>query len=397
MNILVVTEQFTFGGLETQLLGFVRHLQRLGHRVSFAVSVGGDSPRLRDCVGGRVLSVPLPPAMTGADGLAAAQTIADFCRREGCDFLHLHPFRSLAVGALAAALARLPFVLTLHGPGNLILDAGAGSGVWLAHAILPAAARVFCVCEELARMVAEIAPRARREVLLNGVDISRSLPARRDPAGPWAVISRLDSDKLSGVRFALEALLSNGQPDLRARVLGDGSCRAELAHWLAAQALGRRVTLEGHSDALDRDLRDGFAGVAGMTRVVLEAGAMGLPILLAGRDGVCGLVRRSEMDGLADANFSGRGRALATPQTLALDMEELARQPDKFDLRPWIRENANEPAVWKRYLALVRELEAPDPVRAGGLLGAVERHRGSPLFSEETASAILAAGQGGSR
>src|SRR5207249_4074428 len=91
MNILVVTEQFTFGGLETQLLGFVRHLQRLGHRVSFAVSVGGDSPRLRDCVGGRVLSVPLPPAMTGADGLAAAQTIADFCRREGCDFLHLHP------------------------------------------------------------------------------------------------------------------------------------------------------------------------------------------------------------------------------------------------------------------------------------------------------------------
>ena len=54
-------------------------------------------------------------------------------------------------------------------------------------------------------------------------------------------------------------------------------------------------------------------------------------------------------------------------------------------------------AVWKRYLALVRELEAPDSVRAGGLLGAVERHRGSPLFSEETASAILAAGQGGSR
>src|SRR5439155_17835244 len=130
--------------------------------------------------------------------------------------------------------------------------------------------------------------------------------------------------------------LSDGQPDLRARVFGDGNCRADLDQWLAARAFGRRVTLEGHSDTLQRDLRDGFTGVAGMTRVVLEAGAMGLPILLAGRDGVCGLVRRSEMDGLADANFSGRGRTLATPQALALEMEKLARQPGKFDLRPWL-------------------------------------------------------------
>ena len=128
-----------------------------------------------------------------------------------------------------------------------------------------------------------------------------------------------------------------------------------------------------------------------MTRVVLEAGAMGLPILLAGGDGVCGLVRRSQMDELADANFSGRGRALVTPQALALEMEALARQPGEFDLRPWIRSNANEAVIWERYLTLVRRLEAPDPVRAEALVGAVERHRGSPLFSRETAAAIAEA------
>lgn len=386
MNILVVTERFTFGGLETQLLGFIRQVQRLGHRASFAVSVGADSRRLHDAVDGRVLSVPLAPILTGEGALSAAEAIADFSRRERCDLLHLHPFRSLAIGAIAAARARLPFVLTLHGPGNLILADGDGPRVWMEDVILPAADRVFCVCAEVARMVAGRVHAARLTVLSNGVDLSRFRPARRDPSGAWAVVSRLDSDKLPSVLFALEALLSDDGPAPAARVFGEGTCRAELESWLAARGFAPRVTLEERTDSLEEELREGFAGVAGMTRVALEAGAMNLPVLLAGYDGARGLVRSSQMDELADANFSGRGRPVLLPGELARQMEALSRHPAEFDLRPWVERNANEALLWGRYLALVERAQAPDPAWSRRLLASIERHREAPVLSREIAS-----------
>lgn len=100
------------GGLETHLFGFVREMRRLGHRVSMVTGIDARQEELTKQVGDRILTLPFSHTGSGAQVLEWAERIATFCREQQGDVLHLQPFVTLHVGALAAALAKLPFVLT---------------------------------------------------------------------------------------------------------------------------------------------------------------------------------------------------------------------------------------------------------------------------------------------
>ena len=314
--------------------------------------VGAHLEALRECVGDRVLEVAWPDPSSAGTALDVVERVTAFCRAQDVALLHVHPFVSVPLGALAAARLRIPYVLTVHGPSNLRADDYGGA---LMHGqLLEGAARVYCVCREMVDSVRALAPASRLARLPNAVDLARWSPATRDAAGPWAVVARLDDDKVASVRYALEALSGLLGARFQARVFGDGTARLALERWLAGQPWGQRVRLEGHRDDLADVLAHGTAGVAGMTRVVLEAGALGLPVLLAGYDGVKGLVQACDMEALAARNFSGRGRPPLEAAALAAQMAPLDTEPDRFQLRSWIAAHANEPLTWSSHL---RDLE----------------------------------------
>jgi glycosyltransferase involved in cell wall biosynthesis len=326
--------------------------------VSVITGAGQRLDALRAAAAGRVLGLewPQPAAAT----LDAVEQMADFCRAQDAHLLHLHPFATLSLGGLAAARLGLPYVLTLHGPSNL--HASTQGDPLLLQRIAKGAAHVFCVCQELVDSVLETGATDRVSSLPNAVDLAQWRPAARAASGPWAVVGRLDDDKVASVRQAL-LMLCAPPHGAQARVFGDGGARGGLERWLADQPWGARVRLEGHREDLAAVLGEGFAGVAGMTRVVLEAGALGLPVLLAGYDGVKGLVAAADMPALAYRNFSGRGLPPVDRETLAAQMADLAARPERFQLRPWIEAHADQSRIWARYLEEVAELRAPRSVR----------------------------------
>lgn len=381
MNIVVVTEYFRRGGLETHLFGFLREVQRRGHRVSVIAGARERLEELRRCVNGDVLGMEWPQPPTGEAALDVAERMAGFCRARGADLLHLHPFSTLSYGCLAAARAGLPYVFTLHGPSNLRRPPAEG-GALVVERIAAAASRVFCVCDEVTDDVREGAASDRVATLLNAVDLARWREAARHPSGPWAVVGRLDHDKVGSVRCALEALCA-APLAAEARVFGDGSGRAGLESWLAGQEWSARVRLQGHRDDLAEVLREGFAGVAGMTRVVLEAGALGLPVLLAGYDGVKGLIAVSDMAALARRNFSGRGLSPIDAGALHRQMALLGAEPERFQLRPWIEEHADQVRVWARYLQEVADPPAPRLGWPRAWLRAMEAAPDASIFAPE--------------
>ena len=385
MNIVVVSERFHQGGLETHLGGFMREVQRRGHRVSMITGPRERLEGVREAVAGRVLTLDWPQPLTAGAALGVVERMAEFCRAQDADLLHLHPFLTLSLGCLAAARLRLPFVLTLHGPSNLCPEPAQG-GTLVLERIVAAASQVYGVCDEVTEAVRQRAPTGRVASLPNAVDLARWRPAARDRSGPWAVIARLDGDKVESVRHAVEMLCS--VPGGEARVFGDGSERAAFARWLGDQAWGARVRLEGHRDDLADVLREGFAGVAGMTRVVLEGGALSLPVVLAGYDGVKGLVEAADMPALSRCNFSGRGLAPIDACALARQRAVLDDEPGRFQLRPWIEANADESSVWARYLRDVTDLPAPRLEWPLSWLRSMERARGQPLFSPEILPAL---------
>jgi glycosyltransferase involved in cell wall biosynthesis len=393
MNIVVVSQHFQVGGLETHLLGFLRQVQSRGHRVSLVTGADARLAPLRELIGERILTLPFHHALSGAEALQAADRIAAFCQQQQCDLLHLQPFITLHVGALAAARARLPFVLTLHGKISLDCPYGPPESFLLTQMVLGGANRVYCVARDLLERALSQQPEARYALLSNAVDPAIFRATKRDPQGPWAVIARLESEKIVGVRQTLEMLSALLGPSFRARVFGDGSLRTQLAEWIASQPYAGCVSLEGHTDSLHEVLREGFAGVAGRARILLEAGAMGLPVLLAGAEGVKGLVRRGQMAALRQNNFSGRGFPLANAEMLAEQLRELAVQPQEYDLRPWIEEHANESLVWESYLREIENLPAPNFMWPHLLIRLIEKQPQRQLFSLETLLELIAVGR----
>lgn len=350
MNIAIVSQYFKHGGLESRILGSVRHLQRRGHQVSFIVGADANLESIKGLAGDRVLQINIPSSGIGPETEEAVQTMAKFCGEQKCELLHLHPFITFYWGALTAERLGIPYVVTLHGPASLQSAEGFPYDFLIEHPILENASRVFCVSSGVMNQAEDLQPKAKCCLLPNGVDLTKYRAAVRDPDGEWAVLTRLDDDKVQSVRYFLEVFFALSGRNHRVRIFGEGQKRGDLEGWLSAQSFGSAVRLEGHCSSIEQALCKGFAGVGAMARASLEAGALGLPVILAGYDGVKGLMRREEMDKLAVQNFSGRGLPPIDAGQLAPQMEDLSAHPEKYYVRPWIERNANEGIIWEKYL-----------------------------------------------
>lgn len=384
MNIVVVSEFFKMGGLETQILGLVRHVKREGHRVSFVVGANSRSHPLQELIGDQILQIEIPPVMSGASTMTLVDNIAAFCRDQKCELLHLHPFVTLPLGSLVAARLGLPFVVTLHGPASLDLEYGLPYRFMLDQMVLNSANKVFCVSTETMNKLVDMQPSAPACHLPNGVDLQKFCCSQQvNVNGEWAVVARLDEDKIPGIQHFLDTFFTLSRFDIGGgiRVFGDGGSREVLEQWLAHRPYVSRVKIEGHCDCLESVLCRGFAGVAGMGRVVLESGAMGLPVILVGYDGVKGLVQRAEMDYLSECNFSGRGLTTIGADTLADQFDRLMICPDEYDLRPWIENNADETVIWGNYLNEIKNFTPPSFHFHNIILGLIERNPELDLFS----------------
>lgn len=360
MNVLIVTDFFVRGGLETHILGYCQTLQDMGHKVSVVV---GNEPRvgpLQKIVGDRILQVPISMTMSGLDIQNVTKAIAGFGRRYGCDVVHAHPFMSLIVGTIAAAKMRKPYVTTLHGPACLSNLWGSTYRLFLEGIAFADAFATFCVSKEIIRRVRLLQPNGRYHLLPNGIDVARFTGAFRNDKGPWALIARLDQDKVLGLKHFLSQFSMATECKIPVHIFGEGDARSELENWLSAHLDHAPIIMKGHSDDLDLELRAGYSGVAGMGRVVLEAGALGLPVVLCGYDGIKGLIEPFAMASLQERNLSGRGLTAIDTTELQSQLLGLSQNPQKYNLRAWIVQHANEASVWSDYVKLLSAI--PDHV-----------------------------------
>lgn len=381
MKITVITQHFEFGGLETQILGYARCLLKRGHDVSFVVGSDSRLAPLRDLVGNRILSVDFRPPLKGHRALGLIEKIAHFCRERKTEVLHLHPFITSTLGALAAARLSLPFLLTLHGPGNLDVALNPPEQQVLDQVVLREAAMVFCVSRELVELARSRQTAANCVWLPNGIDVERFAPLSATPGGDWAVVSRMDARKVHGIKHILEKLFLLPDRGFQVRLFGDGPERVSLADWVARQPFRQRVKFEGISWNLPADLPRSIAGGAGQARALLELAAMGLPTILVNEEGVKGLLRPERMSLLQASNFSGRDLPNLGKREFLDQMADLVAHPASYYLRPWVIEHANEEIIWDRYLQLLNTLGPSDYTLSRALLKRLARHPRKDLFA----------------
>ncbi|WP_256840231.1 glycosyltransferase family 4 protein [Ornithinimicrobium faecis] len=247
---------------------------------------------------------------------------------QGITHLHAH-FGSMAarVARVASAIADIPFSVTTHAKDlfhesvdhDLLLE------------VLSAADHVVAISEFNHRFLLARYPSLADKIVLirNGLDLARFGYDDPEPlAGPLKVVAVGRLVEKKGFNHLIEAvreLAGTAGPAVQVRIAGDGEHRAALAAQVEAAGLSDTIELLGprHQEEIRDLLRwadvmaapcvvgaDGNAD--GLPTVLLEAMAMGVPVIA------------SDVTGIPEAVQDGRtGQLLSADQLAAGDVREL--------------------------------------------------------------------------
>jgi len=227
---------------------------------------------------------------------AQAALIAACARREKIPHLHAH-FATFAARAacLAAQLSGIPFSFTAHAK-DIFLDSVDRTAL---AQLLRRAAFVVAISDYHRKFLSELAPEARIVVVRNGLDLESFACPDFSPASFFQRASlqilgvgRLVEKKSFGDLLRACALLRDQGVGFQCRLIGEGPERQMLEHLIERLELSGLCVLEGArpQEVVRERLSSASVLIApcvellsgdrdGMPTVILEAMAMGVPVV----------------------------------------------------------------------------------------------------------------------
>lgn len=366
-SVLIITEQFTIGGLETHIQSEILYFVKNGYKVHLAVGTQFSDVLLPQGVASVCRDLNISAAINSNQLIELVDDIRKIIQEKSIDLIHAHPFNSLIPSFLAAEEEGISLIITLHGPASLSGYSGPFYDFLLKSIILPNASSVVCVSDEVQSMAAPYVNAERLSVVPNGVGFSKRNRLESDCSTQdlrWCLVSRLDSQKINGIfDFAVKAS-SAGIPGLL--IVGDGPAKDDLQNRLNNAGLQAFVDFYGSSVRVQALMRQ-YAGVAGMGRVALEGIAAQKTVALVGYDGLKGIITPHLLEKARASNFSGRNLKNIDADTFHQQLQEISE--DSIDsLRDIARINFDQDVVWERFIAVSRGLS---PIRKNILSEAV--------------------------
>lgn len=360
--------------------GLIWGLQANGYRVVVVAPRDEYSPRLGE------LGVDYIPIAMDKQGVSPPRDILllgrylRVLRKVKPDVFLGYTAKPNIYGSIAARTLGIPVINNVAGLGTAFIKQG-----WLTKvvtklyriALRNASTVFFQNPEDLALFVSGRMVRRDRARLLpgSGLDLSFFKPqegiAREDQEVRFLLVARLLWDK--GIREYVEAAQSVRQayPHTRFQILGFADVenrtavpRTEIDRW-AAEGV---IEYLGHSD----DVRPFIAAAdcvvlpsyrEGLPRILLEAGAMGKPLIATDVPGCRHVVADGENGFLCTVRSA---KSLAEAMTRMIELSPPQRRALGASARQRVELNFDEKIVIERYLAAVQEAignparEAPD-------------------------------------
>ncbi|HEX4339249.1 MAG TPA: glycosyltransferase [Polyangiaceae bacterium] len=336
-----ILSSFGMGGQERVALDLARMQVAAGHEVvavSLASGPEGPCAELFRHDGVRAETVPKKMRLDPSLPFRLGRHLA----RAGVSIVHTHNPHALIYGAPAAALAGAIAVHTKHGmnpdtPRRLWLRRTAGRFAGAHVAVTPALARVALKSGDC--------DGPRLHVVPNGVDLTRFKPSRRAraearlelgiPGDAWVVgtVGRLSPEKNQAL--LVDAMTKHLGEDRQLVIVGDGADRGDLSAQVAATGKSRFIHMTGARSDVQNLLAafDCFALTSrteGLPLVLLEAMAMGLPVVSTAVGGIPDLVEHRVTGFLLPsgdvARLSRQLSTLSNDFTLSRQVGEAARR-----------------------------------------------------------------------
>ncbi len=365
-SLLIVTEQFTLGGLETHIRGEIEHLNKAGVAVHLAVGKAFQDALLPAGLISMTYGLSLGPECSPKALLVAIDRLRQIIREHAIECVHVHPFTSIIPAVVAAELEGVPYSITLHGPASMA-SYGPIYDLLLKEIVLPNAPLIIAVSPEVQNLLITHAPNESVLYIPNAVTFEKSFGATlaADTVDKrWLVVSRLDEFKIQGIAdFCIKAKVCVIPGVL---VVGDGPAKQQLFNMLEAQGAADYVELIGASAEVP-SLLPKFSGVAGMGRVVLEGISARKPVVLVGYDGVKGVIDKQLLASTVKRNFSGRDLLTIDSNEFFAQLRGKTGQGEISEVFEFAKTHFNAREAWTRFLSKMSSLSAHVPSALTGL------------------------------
>jgi len=334
--VLLLPMSLGIGGAETQVVSLAKHLKSRGWDVHVA-SAGGQLVAALEREGIPHYNAPLD-SRSPLDMLRAGSIVARLIREKGIGLVHAHARIPAWIAEKVCRRYGIPMAMTYH--GTFV------SGLFWNAFTRPGDATIAKSDDIRDYIAREFGFNASKiTVIPNGIDLETFHPpapneqqaarAALAPGNASPVVlyaSRLDGGLANSACATIEACagLLPRYPDLMLLVAGDGdSLQKVLDCASSANRVAGRDFVRCTGFLYDTFQAYAAADViVGMSRVALEAMACGKPVVIAGPDGIVGLVAPENEEALEQRNYTSRNAPYElSAERLAPYIEELLRDP----------------------------------------------------------------------
>ena len=318
MNILVVTENYLKGGLETRIKTFYDFLKK-SNKIVFAVKNLSDTHDLQDATIYTGFHFSWDSSIE--EFVSDVERLAEIIESENIDIVSAHPFYSTFPAVIATQLTNTKLYYTVHGRLSLTLAKNLVDGPFQHFAFEYGFDSIFSVSERYIGYVKNINYEADIHFIPNYVDEVRYTRNRIIYNGRWALISRIDYDKLEEIIKIVSRIKR-----LNIKILdiyGAGNALDELKNYIVHHELTAKINILNYSDNLNRDLDGKYTGIIATGRGAIEGILMGYPVILCGYGNINGLIDKKLYERAKSVNFVSSEFAEADYDILGRQIEKI--------------------------------------------------------------------------
>jgi glycosyltransferase involved in cell wall biosynthesis len=378
LTVLHVVEKFGRAGIARQMTGTILHASDpAAHHVAILFDEDRQETKLpNEPV---VVGFPDEPRRGFIRGIRVARNLRKLIRELRPDVVHAYNARASFLTTLATPRG-IPIVVSRHESNlNPVAPVVPGMYRWFRWVERPCYRRVSCVIA-VSRALAATLPSSGRyppvRVIHDAIDLEHFAPVPLpDPAVPPTAtkVARLHPVKRHDLFLRAIGLLRDRGLDIRAILVGDGPERSRLEALVTELDLTERVRFTGEVE----DVRP-FMGQAhvvaqtsafeGFGDVVIEAMAMGRPVVGTARGGMTETIRDGQDGFLVDVDETEIADALERVLTDRALLERLAGSASERGAEfGWPRKVQEQEAVYREALeGATRRRRSRTKARADG-------------------------------
>lgn len=344
MNILVISENFTNGGLERHISN---QYNTLKDKVNFVYAFSHYEENGFLSHSKKYFLKNDTTLQTLYDN---TNLLTKIIKENKIDVIHVHPFLTLFPAMFASQLTNTPIAYTIHGFGSINWFSNLNDEILFRYFLSELDPLVISVSDKYTKYLQNKFLVSNIRYLPNGMDTEKFKDIKCVKNNKWLLISRLDNDKKREIIKVFENLKNL---NIELDIVGDGESTSELKKLAEDLQIKDKVTFKGYQTDIPEQLKQGYNGVIGIGQVVLEGLLSNLPVLLIGFGRITGMIDKNLYEKIKVNNFVNRFVKDEFDLKAFLNVNKNLK---KYQLRDIVKEEFDVNKIYEEYYQVLKKI-----------------------------------------